>query len=68
MMRQFLTRGITYQLEGKLMLYTSEYSAGSDYYRTKDLTMILHLVSIIVMLLLFLACNKILLKQVVYDR
>ncbi len=42
----------------------SEYSAGLVYYRTNDLTRILHLVSIIVMLSLFLARNKILRKLV----
>jgi hypothetical protein len=46
------------------MLYLSEYSAGLVYYRTNNLTRILHLVSVIVMLLLFLAHNKILLKHV----
>jgi hypothetical protein len=64
MMRQFPTRGITYQLKGKHMLYTSEYSAGSNYYRTNDLSTILHLVSIFAILSLFLACNKIHLKHV----
>jgi hypothetical protein len=64
MMRQFPTRGITYQSNGKHMLYMSEYSAGSKYYRTNNLTAILHLVSIIAMLLLLLACDKIHLKHV----
>jgi hypothetical protein len=41
------------------MLYTSEYSAGLNYSRTNNLTTILHLVSIIAMLSLLLACNKI---------
>jgi hypothetical protein len=43
------------------MLYLSEYSAGSVFYRTNNSTRILHLVSIIVMLSLFLARDKILL-------
>jgi hypothetical protein len=46
------------------MLYLSENSAGLVYYRPNYLTRILHLVSIIVMLSLFLARNKILLKHV----
>jgi hypothetical protein len=46
------------------MFYTFEYFAGSNYYITNDLTTILHLVSIIVMLLIFLSCDKILIKQV----
>jgi hypothetical protein len=46
------------------MLYLSEYTDGSVYYRIKNLTRILHLVSIIVMLLLFLARNNILLKHI----
>jgi hypothetical protein len=46
------------------MLYLSEYSAGLVYSRTNNLIMILHLVSIIVMLLLFLARDKIILKLV----
>jgi hypothetical protein len=33
MMHQFPTRGVIYQLKGKHMLYTSEYSTGSVYYR-----------------------------------
>jgi hypothetical protein len=45
------------------MLYMSEYYTGLVYYRTNNLTTILHVVSIIVMLSLFLACNKILLKH-----
>ncbi len=49
------------------MLNLSEYSAGSVYYRPNNLTTILHLVSIIVMLLLFLAHDKILLKFRVSD-
>jgi hypothetical protein len=40
------------------MLYLSEYSAGLVYYRTNNLRIILHLLSIIVMLSLFLAHNK----------
>jgi hypothetical protein len=59
---------ITYQSKGKHMLYTSEYSAGSNYYRTNNLTTILHLVSIIAMLSLFLTRDKILLKQVPPNR
>jgi hypothetical protein len=55
-----------YQSKGKHMLYLSEYSTGSVYYRTNNLTTILHLVSVIVMLSLFLACNKILLKLIPY--
>jgi hypothetical protein len=58
------TGGVIHQLKGKHMLYLSEYSAGSVYNRTNSLTRILHLVFIIVMLLLFLARNKILLKHV----
>jgi hypothetical protein len=50
------------------MLYASEYSDGLNYYRTNNLTTILHLVSIIVMLSLFLARDKILLKQVSFLR
>jgi hypothetical protein len=46
------------------MLYLSEYFAGLVYYRTNNSTRILHLVSIIVMLSVFLARNKILLKHV----
>ncbi len=53
-----------YQLKEKHMLYLSEYSAGLVYYKTNDLTRILHLVSIIAMLLLFFARDKILLKHV----
>jgi hypothetical protein len=44
------------------MFFMFEYSAGSVYHRTYDLKMILHLLSIIVMLFLFLAHDKILLK------
>ncbi len=58
------TKGVIYQSKGKHMLYLSEYSAGSVYYRTNNLIRILHLVFIIVMLSLFLAHNKILLKHV----
>jgi hypothetical protein len=50
------------------MLYISEYSAELVYYGTNYVTTILHLVSIIVMLLLFLARNKMLLKHVCNTR
>jgi hypothetical protein len=64
MMHQFPTRGVISQSKGKHMLYLSEYSAGLIYYRTNNLTTMLHLVPIIVMLLLISAHNKILLKLV----
>jgi hypothetical protein len=63
MTRQFPTRGVIYQSKGKHMLSLYEYSVGLVYYRTNNLSMMLHLVSVIVMLSFFLACNKILLKH-----
>jgi hypothetical protein len=46
------------------MLYTSEYSAGPVNNRNNDLTVILHLVSILVIFSRLLARDKILLKLV----
>jgi hypothetical protein len=66
MTHQFPTRDVIYQSKEKHMFYMSEYSTGLVYYRTNDLTTILHLLSIIVMLSIFLACDKILLKLIEY--